>query len=103
MARSLASVREMPYQLVYGTVRESPRQVIHVVRVEDKILSPTEIDDLAERMREWLLSRGVVADVVVVQGQGQETLRLFGVPYSVARVRAAMFNAQINWKAIHLD
>jgi 2-methylcitrate dehydratase PrpD len=32
----------------------------------------------------------------VVQGQGKNTLRLFGTPYSVSRVRAAMFNAAVS-------
>ena len=56
-------------QLVYGIVRESQRRVIHVVRVQDKILGPYELDDIAERMREKLASRGeLTAEVVVVQG-----------------------------------
>jgi hypothetical protein len=37
---------------------------------------------------------------VVVQGEGKETLRLFGIPYSVTRVRAAMFNAAVTWTPI---
>ena len=37
------------------------------------------------------------AAIVVVQGDTKETLRLFGEPYAVARVRAAMFNAAIRW------
>ena len=78
-------------QLVYGIVRESQRRVIHVVRVQDKILGPYELDDIAERMREKLASRGeLTAEVVVVQGASKETLRLSGDPYSVSRVRAAL-------------
>ena len=50
--------RTMSLRLSYGTVRESPRRAIHVVRVEDEILEPREIADLAERMRERLQSRG---------------------------------------------
>jgi hypothetical protein len=30
-------------------------------------------------------------------------LRLCGAPYSVGRVRAAMFNAAISWQPIELD
>jgi hypothetical protein len=30
----------MPYRLSYGTVRESPRQAIYIVRVHDAILEP---------------------------------------------------------------
>ena len=94
----------MSQRLSYGTVRESPRRAIHVLRVEDAILEPFEIDELAERMRERLHSRGdIVAEVVVVQGHSKHTLRLFGSPYSVARVRDAMFNAAISWQPIDLE
>jgi hypothetical protein len=55
-------------------------------------------------MRDKIESRGeFVADVVVVQGNTKETLRLFGMPHSVNRVRAAMFNAAIRWTTIQLD
>lgn len=94
----------MSHRLSYGTVRESPRQAIYVVRVHDELLPPHEIDDIAARMRERLHSRGESsADVVVVQGDSRETLRFFGIPYSVGRVRAAMFNAAVNWAPIELD
>jgi translation initiation factor 1 (eIF-1/SUI1) len=94
----------MSQQLVYGIVRESARRVIHVVRVQGRILDPAKLEDIAERMRERLASRGeVVAEVVMVQGAGKETLRLFGSPYSVSKVRAAMFNAQLSWTPIELD
>jgi hypothetical protein len=94
----------MAHRVSYGTVRDSPRQAIYVVRVHDEILEPHFIDEIASRMRERLQSRGEIgADVVVVQGEGKETLRLFGIPYSVARVRAAMFNAAISWTPIELD
>ena len=46
--------------------------------------------------------RAMSADVVV-EGQGRETLRLFGIPYAVARVRAAIFNAAVTWTPIDLD
>jgi hypothetical protein len=94
----------MSHHLIYGTVRESQRRVIHVVRVQGEILDLVEIEDIAERMRERLASRGeVVAEVVMVQGSGKDTLRLIGDPYSVSRVRAAMFNAAISWAPIDLD
>jgi hypothetical protein len=94
----------MAYRLSYGTVRDSPRQAIYVVRVQDEILELGEIDDLAARSREWLQSRGAsAADVVIVQGHGKETLSLFGNPYSVSRVRSAMFNAALSWTPIALD
>jgi len=55
-------------------------------------------------MRDKLRARGYsVADVVVVQGDRKENLRLYGVHYSVGRVRAAMFNAAITWRPIELD
>ena len=94
----------MSLRLVYGTVRDTPRRVIHVVRVQDEILDAAEIEDIAERMRERLASRGeIVAEVVMVQGAGKETLRLTGNSYSVSQVRAAMFNATMRWSAIDLD
>ncbi len=90
--------------LSYGTVRESPRKVIHAVRVHDQILELYEADDLAARMRERLAHRGEpAAEVVVVQGSGKDTLRLFGTPYSVNRVRTAMFNAAIRWTPLEID
>ncbi|HEY1309544.1 MAG TPA: hypothetical protein VGF02_01245 [Pseudolabrys sp.] len=88
----------------FGTVRESPRQAIYAVRVHDAILDLPEIDAIAEQMREKLHLRGeIAADVVVVQGDSKETLRLHGTPHSVGRVRAAMFNAAISWRPIELD
>ncbi len=94
----------MSPRLSFGTVRESPRQAIYAVRVHDDDIGPArEVDDIAERMREKLHLRGeIAADVVVVQGDSKETLRLYGTPYSVGRVRAAMFNAAISWRPIEL-
>ncbi len=93
----------MSYRLAYGTVRDTPRRVIHVVRVHDAILTRLEIDAIAEAMRERLVARGeAMPDIVVVQGQGKETLRLFGLPYAVSRVRTAMFNAQMSWSPLDL-
>jgi len=86
-----------------GIVRESPRQVIYAIRVHDAVLDLREIDDITARMRERLAHRGEAsADVVMVQGDAKETLRLFGSPYSVNRVRAAMFSAAIRWTSIEL-
>jgi hypothetical protein len=94
----------MSLRLSYGVVRDAPRRVIHVVRVQDDLLDAPEIADLAERMRERLALRGeTMADVVVIQGNAKETLRLFGTTYSVGRVRAAMFNAAVSWSPIDLD
>jgi len=88
----------------YGTVRESPRRAIFVVRVNPGQLGPMEVEDIAERMRERLATRGEpMAQVVVVQGDSKETLRLHGDPYSVSRVRDAMFHAAIRWMALDLD
>lgn len=89
---------------VYGTVRDSARRVIYAVRIEDALLDPAGLDQVAARMREKLEARGdFAAEVVVVQGHRKETLRLTGSPYAVGRVRAAMFNAAIRWTPIELD
>ena len=94
----------MAQRLTYGTVRDAPRRVIHVVRVQDELLEAPEIADIAERMRERLAGRGeTLADIVVVQGDTKATLRLFGETYSVGRVRTAMFNAAVSWTPIELD
>jgi 2-methylcitrate dehydratase PrpD len=94
----------MSHRLSYGTVRDTQRQAIYVVRVQDEILDLIAVDDIATRMRERLAHRGQIpADVVVVQGRGKETLRLFGGSYSVSRVRAAMFNAAVSWNPLELD
>jgi hypothetical protein len=94
----------MSHRLVYGIVRDGPRRVIHAVRVQDEILDTPEIADIAERMRERLALRGeTLADVVVIQGDRKETLRLFGEAYSVGCVRAALFNAALSWSPLELD
>lgn len=88
----------------FGTVHESRRQVIYAVRVHDTILDLYEIEEVASRMRDRLTHRGEPsAEIVVVQGETKETLRLFGSPYSTNRVRNAMFNAAIRWTPIDLS
>lgn len=83
--------------LTYATVFDRPRQIIHVVRVVDEILDLPEIDSIAETMRARILSRygEQTPNVVVVQGDSKETLRLFGEPYAATRVRAAVFHVAI--------
>jgi len=93
----------MTYRLSWGTVRNSKRTAIHVVRVHGKILGLPGIDEIAERMRERLHSRGEIAEVVVAQGSSNAAPRLFGAPYAVTRVRAALFNAAVSWTPIDLD
>ena len=94
----------MPRSFVYGTVRDSQRTAIYVIRVKDDVIDAVEADVIADRMRKHLQARGdFAADVVVVEGEGKETLRLYGIPYSVSRVRAAMFNAAISWSPIEMD
>jgi F420-0:gamma-glutamyl ligase-like protein len=67
------------------------------------LIQPHEADDIAERMRERLAQRGDLgADIVVIQGDTTNTLRLSGTPYSVNRVRTAMFNAAIRWMPLDL-
>jgi hypothetical protein len=95
----------MTRQLAYGTVRDHPRKVIHVVRVLDDLLDYAEIDQLAAQMRTHVTSRHGVQtpNVVVVQGDTKETLRLFGDSHAVGLVRAALFNAAIAWSPLQLD
>lgn len=95
----------MSYKLSYATVREQPRNVIHVVRVLDELLEDWELDELADEMRERVLTKQGEheAAIVVVQGDTKETLRLYGEPYAVNRVRTAMFNAAVRWRPFELD
>jgi len=95
----------MSYQLLYGTVRESPRRVIHAVRLVDALLDDAALAHLAEQIRERIFTKTgePYAAVVVVQGHDKETLRLFGDAYAVTRVRAAMFNAALRWSGFALD
>ena len=96
----------MTYKLAYGRVFDHPRQVIHVVRVVDEIiLDVAEIDDIAEEMCNYALSRHgeQFANVVIVQGSSKETLRLFGDSRAIRLVRAAMFSAAVSWSPLMLD
>jgi len=94
----------MSVQFLSGKVLESPRQAIFVLRITNALLEPWEVDDLAERVREKLAHKGEInADVVVLQGRQQGTLRFFGLPNSVRRVRDAMFHASISWTPFFLD
>jgi hypothetical protein len=95
----------MTHKLMYGVVLDRPRRAIHVVRVVDEILELPEIDDITEKMRDHVLSRRgeQAADVVLVQGNSRETLRLFGDAHAVTLVRAALFNASISWSSLSLD
>jgi hypothetical protein len=91
----------MSHQLVYCTVRESKHRVIYVVRVQDEILEPFELENIAELMRDKLAARGeLMAEVVTMQGTSRETS---GSPYSVSLVRTALFNAAVSWTPIDLD
>jgi hypothetical protein len=94
----------MTHQFVYAVVMDGPRKSIHAIRVIDSILELPQIDEITAKMRERMLSRHgeQFADVVVIQGNSKETLRLFGDSYAVSRVRAAMFHAAIRWQPIEL-
>jgi hypothetical protein len=98
-------MRQAAGELLYGTVVDLPRRVIHVVRVTRGQLETWQIDELADRMRERMLSRHgtQMPDVVVVQGNTKGSLRLFGEPASVARVRTALFNAAVSWAPLTLE
>jgi len=95
----------MMRQLAYATVRDHRRKVIHVVRVLDDLLDYPEIDHLAEQMCGHVRSRHgeQIPDIVIVQGDSKETLRLFGEPHAVTRVRAALFHAAVHWSPLQLD
>ncbi|HYP11725.1 MAG TPA: hypothetical protein VEQ86_09640 [Xanthobacteraceae bacterium] len=95
----------MTRQLAYGTVRDHPRKVIHIVRVLDEILDYLEIDHVTEQMRIHVISRygEQTPNIVLVQGDSKEDLRLFGESHAVARVRAALFNAAVGWSPLQLD
>ena len=95
----------MTRKLVQGIVSDRSRHVIHVVRVLDDILDLSEIDEIANRMCARVLARhgDQTPNVVVVQGDTKETLRLFGDSHAVGVVRAALFNAAIGWSLLELD
>ena len=95
----------MSLNLAYATVRDHPRKVIHVVRVLDELIEDWELGELADEMRERALAKQGEHDaaIVVVQGDTKETLRLYGEPYAVNRVRTAMFNAAVRWRPFTLD
>ena len=95
----------MEPKLVHATVSDGPRKVIHAVRILGGPLELTEVNDIAGRTREYLLAKHgeQFAAVVIVQGGSKETLRLFGEPYAVSRVRAAMFHAAVNWRPFDLN
>jgi hypothetical protein len=95
----------MTHQLAYGTVRDHPRKVIHVVRVLDVLLDYPEVDHLGEQMSAHVTSRygEQTPNIVIVQGDRKETLRLFGESHAVTRVRAALFNAEVRWSPLQLD
>lgn len=95
----------MTPKLIYATVVERPRKFIHVLRIVDEILDMREIDEIADRLRDYMLRKHgeQSADVVVVQGSTRESLRLFGDTDAVGRVRAALFNAALTWSPLRLD
>ena len=94
----------MARSYVYGRIRDAHRNTIYAVRVENETLDPVEVDLIAARMRDKVEARGEIgADVVVIEGATKHTLRLYGTPYSVGRVRAAMFNAALTWTPVELD
>ena len=94
----------MTRKLLYGTVLDRPRKVIHVVRV-DAILEFPEIDDITEKLRAHILSRHGEQrpNIVIVHGNTRESLRLFGDPQAVTRVRAALFNVAVAFYPLELD
>jgi len=94
----------MPRKLVQGAVSDRSRHVIHVVRVLDEILDFSEIEEIAGKMRARILARHGEQNpnVVVIQGDTKETLRLFGEAHAVTLVRTALFNAAVSWSPLDL-
>jgi len=94
----------MTLNLLHGTVRDGPRQAIHVV-LTGKNLEFLEVDDIAEKMRAHLLAKSGEQDpnIVVVHGNSRETLRLVGETHAVTRVRTALFNAAVTFSPLQLD
>lgn len=94
----------MTLKLLHGTVRDGPRQAIHVV-VADKNLEFPEVDDIAGKMRAHLLAKCGEQDpnIVIVHGNNRETLRLVGETRAVTRVRTALFNAAVAFSPLQLD
>ena len=95
----------MTRKLVQGIVSDRSRHVIHVVRVLDDIVDLSEINEIADRMCARVLAEhgDQTPNVVVVQGDSKETLRLFGESHAVGIVRAALFNAAIGWAPLEFD
>ena len=95
----------MTRKLLQGIVSDRSRHVLHVVRVLDDILDLAEIDEIADRMCARVLARhgDQTPNVVVVQGDTKETLRLFGESHAIGVVRAALFNAAVTWSPLELD
>jgi len=95
----------MTRKLLQGIVSDRSRHVIHVVRVLDDILDLPEIDEIADSMCTRVLARhgDQTPNVVIVQGDTKETLRLFGESHAIAVVRAALFNAAIAWSPLELE
>jgi len=95
----------MTRKLVQGIVSDRSRHVIHVVRVLDDILDLPEIHEIAGRMCARVLARHgeQSPNVVVVQGDTKETLRLFGESHATGLVRAALFNAANAWSPLALE
>jgi hypothetical protein len=94
----------MTRKLLYGTVRDRPRKVIHVVCV-DAILEFPEIDAVAEKLRAHILPRYGEhrPNIVIVHGNTRESLRLFGGLHAVTRVRTALFKVAVTFSPLKLD
>jgi len=95
----------MTLKLLRGTVRDGPRQVIHVVRIVDNILEFPEVDDIAEKMRAHILSKSGEQNpnIVIVHGNSGGTLRLVGETHAVNRVRTALFNVAVTFSPLKLE
>jgi hypothetical protein len=101
----LHRVEAMTRKLLRGIVSDRRPHVIHVVRVLDDILDLPEIDEITARMSARILARhgDQTPNVVLIQGDTKETLRLFGESHAITVVRAALFNAAIAWSPLEID
>ena len=104
----------LPYEIVGRVASADVRDAVEAIHAASRAYPAWRalgvekrselLKQLAARMRERLAHRGEpAAEVVIVQGSGKDTLRLFGAPYSVNRVRTAMFNAAVRWAPFEID
>jgi hypothetical protein len=93
----------MTQQLAYGVIVNHPRSVTHVVRVSGPSLPAGEIALISDQMKEHVLSTTGEQDPDVVVVLAGDRPRLFGIPASVARVKAQLPRLARRWRSIRFD